>query len=267
MDFEAPDGSQISCREVWTQDGAFDYTTISAYIDGQPYVTRSDQVPEEIDIAEALTNLQPVPLECIQPLPPADVTIAPDFNSEYHYLKAPSYTYEDCLPGNTFVADCVLNEVKVLERLKQHPHWNISTYFGCVVKEGRISHICLQKYPHSLLDHLDEVLDNQGVQACKRGIIALRDGIDAAVAHLHFLGLAHNDVNIDNVRVDESGMAVLIDFDSCLPFGERLMKGVSQINGSGSEAAVSSKENDFRSLDDLYEDTWSKYMIDDTKDP
>ena len=44
----------------------------------------------------------------------------------------------------------------------------------------------------------------------------------SAVAHLHALGLAHNDINPANVMLDGAGAPVLIDFGSCRPFGERL---------------------------------------------
>lgn len=39
--------------------------------------------------------------------------------------------------------------------------------------------------------------------------------------YLHSLGLAHNDINPDNIMVRD-GEPVLIDFGSCQPFGARL---------------------------------------------
>lgn len=254
MDFEAPDGSQISCREVWKYrdgDQAFDYTTISAYIDGVPYVTKSDQSPEDIDVADALNSLEPVPLDCVQPRMPDNFTVATNVNIEQRYLKAPSFTWDDCQPGNTFVADCMLNEVSVLEQLQQqHPHKNIATYHGCVVKDGRISHICLKKYSWSLPTYVVEVSKISDDEYRERVRFLLK-GVEAAIVHLHSLGLAHNDINIDNACVDDCGNAILVDFDSCLPFGRRLMKGVADRNSTDAEAALSDKENDYRGLEDI----------------
>lgn len=47
------------------------------------------------------------------------------------------------------------------------------------------------------------------------------EALESAVDHLHSLGLAHNDINPDNIMV-ENGAPVLIDFGSCQPFGKRL---------------------------------------------
>ena len=47
------------------------------------------------------------------------------------------------------------------------------------------------------------------------------ESLKSAVEYLHTLGLAHNDINPDNIMV-KNGLPVLIDFDSCQPFGKRL---------------------------------------------
>ena len=91
-----------------------------------------------------LKSLEPVPVECIHPQFPEGFTIAPTFNKSLHYLKAPLSTYNDCRPANTFVATYVLNEASVLELLMKHPHPNIARYYGCLVKDGRITHFCLE---------------------------------------------------------------------------------------------------------------------------
>lgn len=46
----------------------------------------------------------------------------------------------------------------------------------------------------------------------------IRDG----VAHLHSIGLVHNDLNPRNVMIAKDGAAVIIDFDWCRPTGEPL---------------------------------------------
>lgn len=39
---------------------------------------------------------------------------------------------------------------------------------------------------------------------------------------MHTLGYGHNDINPRNILFDKNGTAVLIDFDSCCPLGEKL---------------------------------------------
>ncbi|KAK3052783.1 hypothetical protein LTR09_006266 [Extremus antarcticus] len=250
MEYETPDGSQFSLRSVRSgpnENGNFEeYTSVSAIVDGIAYAGRLNGTPDEVDQGDMVNSLQPVPAECIHPPFQEGFTVAPTFDSSVQYLKAPSFTYDDCQPGKTFVADCVLNEVKVLERLKASPHPNIVVYHGCVVKNGRITHLCLQRYPYSLADYvgtgLDDVQYNKILRAIKEGIL-----------HLHSLGLAHNDLNAENVLIDADREPIIIDFDSCLPLGEPLLKGTG--TASESQPPISSAENDLvdglQSIDDF----------------
>lgn len=48
------------------------------------------------------------------------------------------------------------------------------------------------------------------------------DSLRSAVDYIHSLGLAHNDINPDNIMIGEDGLPVLVDFGSCAPYGERL---------------------------------------------
>lgn len=240
MDYETPDGSQFSLREVWTErhgEPIFDYTSVSAYVDGSAYVGKLLCLPEEVDEADILPCLEPVPAECIHPEIREGFTIVPDFHSAKHYLKAPSFTYDDCRPGKTFVADCVLNEVSVLERLKLYPHPNIVSYLGCVVKDGRITHICLEKYPASLVSNSENGLDETQRER-------IFTGAKAAIVHLQSLGLAHNDINPENICMDANGEPIIVDFDACRPFGEKLTKGIYAICSSGTGTPTSNKDND-----------------------
>jgi serine/threonine protein kinase len=45
--------------------------------------------------------------------------------------------------------------------------------------------------------------------------------LQSAVGYLHSLGLAHNDINPDNIMV-KNGLPILIDFGSCQVFGKHL---------------------------------------------
>lgn len=247
VDYETPDGSTFSLRAIWaSQNGeaVFQYTTISAQVAGQAYTGKLSQYPDEVDDGDVLSALEPVPPECVHPKFPKGFTkfiIEPEDDLLQWYFKAPSFTYDDCRPGRTFVADCVLNEASVLETLKQYPHDNLCSYVGCLVENGYITHLCFRRYPYSLRE-----FSSQGLSDEQRDTIL--HGVEAAIKHLHSLGLAHNDVNIDNICVLHSGEPVLVDFDGCLPFGEELLKGVDFDATSDSEPHLSRASNDLRGL-------------------
>jgi len=42
------------------------------------------------------------------------------------------------------------------------------------------------------------------------------DGILEGLLFLHTLGFVHNDINLTNIMLDNKGMPVIIDFDSCI---------------------------------------------------
>jgi hypothetical protein len=253
MDYETPDGSQFSLQEVFhdsdgdrTASPVFSYTSVTALVNGSAFAGKSPQRMSEVDEIEVLNLLRPVPLENINPLIPegfTQVRLDPvTHNMNDYYLKAPSFMCEDSEPGRTFVADCLLNEAKVLEQLRGHPHPNIAQYYGCVAKDGRITQICLKRYQCSLADYAERSLSQQQRQDIYEGVVA-------AVKHLHSLGLAHNDICPHNVCVDEGGRPAIVDFDSCLPFGEKLFKGVAADAYGGHQ--VSAKENDLQGLEDF----------------
>lgn len=188
MDYETADGSQFSLREEWTSKDEFQRTLITAFVEGNAYVGKSPQRMDELDDFDILQLLEPVPSENIFPLYSEGITVAPAFDPNSHYLKAPQFTYEDREPGRIFVADRLLAEVEVLERLSKHPHPNIIKYYGCVVKEGRITHICLQRCSHRLDEHQNAGLSKN---QCNMLLSQIEDGIE----YLHEMGIAHNDIN------------------------------------------------------------------------
>ena len=198
MDYETPDGSQFSLQEVFTDgdgDGnnspAFQYTSITALVNGEAFAGKSDQRMEDVDEIDILDLLRPVPLENINPLVPDDFTRAPPLSHDAHFLKAPSFMYEDIEPGRTFVAACLLNEATVLEKLRNHPHPNIVQYYGCVVQANRITQLCLMRYESSLADHVTRPLSQQQRQQIQNnpilsyagqqtGVLPPPDGVSAA---------------------------------------------------------------------------------------
>lgn len=112
--------------------------------------------------------------------------------------------------------DDLIKEAKVYEMLKQHPHPNICVYYGCVRDGDYITAICLKKYGRNLMEAVwkkDPTLDPA----------AILDGISNGLTFLcETLGLVHNDINPANIMLDDAGVPIIIDFDSCLPIGEEI---------------------------------------------
>ena len=247
MEYETADGSQFSLLEVHAEHEGketFQYTSVTAFVDGKAFAGKVNQRMNEVDDVDIVNYLKPVPSKNINPPFPKGFTIAPRFDIAEHYLKAPAFTYEDSEPGRTFVADCVLNEATVLETLRKHPHRNIADYYGCVVQEGRITQLCLKRYFCSLAEYSEHRLSDLQRER-------FFSDVTSAVKHLHSLGLAHNDICPENICIDADGNPALVDFDSCLPFGRRLRKGVAAKTQHGAMELVSDRENDLRGLDDL----------------
>ena len=246
MDYETPDGSHFSLREIWT-DGAreaeptFRYTTISAHVDGRALYGRVDRAVADVDEGDVLGALIPVPAGAIHPCVEEAFTRAPPLDRSRHYLKAPSFTWDDCQDGETGVAENLRREIGVLERLRRRPHPNVVVYHGCVVRDGEVTHVCLERCRCNLVDWVDELDGDVDIEG-------LMKGVGAGVRHLHALGLVHNDISPYNVCVTDSGRPVLVDFDSCAALGHKVIKGVVR---SDVLDGLSCKENDLRALDAL----------------
>ncbi|KAK0743842.1 kinase-like domain-containing protein [Schizothecium vesticola] len=136
----------------------------------------------------------------------------------------------------------LLQEVEIYEALRQHPHPNIARYHGCYVGEnGGFRGIYLQRYSATLKQRKPAVSEKE-----KRRLVR---GIRDCVAHLHSLGLVHNDLNPSNVMV-EGDVAVIIDFDSCRREGAAMgVKGPTP--GWGEFTGYATLESDVRNLDQM----------------
>ncbi|OAX37970.1 kinase-like protein [Rhizopogon vinicolor AM-OR11-026] len=110
----------------------------------------------------------------------------------------------------------MVEEAKIYEILRQHPHQNICAYYGCIREGDDLTAICLKKYGRILLHAVwekDPTLNHA----------AILDDISKGLQFLHqTLGLVHNDIKPANIMLDDAGNAVIIDFDSCMPIGEEI---------------------------------------------
>lgn len=158
--------------------------------------------------------LQQIPAEHIWPLFDEDqLTICQNPDIPGVYIKQPRLTgYR----GSASLSEYLLQEAHICQFLMKHPHENVARYLGCVVKAGRITGLCFEKYEETLADRLEagHLVDNE---SCLQQVKA---GID----HLHKLGLVHNDIHSDNIMFAgrHSNTPVIIDFDSCAFKGDPL---------------------------------------------
>ncbi|KAE8357034.1 kinase-like protein [Aspergillus coremiiformis] len=141
------------------------------------------------------------------------------------YIKKPNLlTFASGLDLETLI----LNEVAVCEILRENPHPNIASYYGCEETRGLVSGLCFKRYVSTLLQKVNpQYLSKEHFRSSKREHVdaAARgslDGILKGIKHLHSLGLVHNDINPANIMFDERDTPVLVDFDSCRKIGESL---------------------------------------------
>ncbi|KAF2254206.1 hypothetical protein BU26DRAFT_558919 [Trematosphaeria pertusa] len=153
------------------------------------------------------------------------------------FIKRPSFSALDALQGSGLLANLFLQELEVLELLASRPHPNIVQYYGCQVCRGRIVGLTLEQHPYTLQECLRNGYDLD--------LVSGQDEIKSAVAHLHSLGLAHNDIRPNNIMVSVERRWILIDMGACKPFGQDL------ITSGNPDWTTSSKQNDEVALCDL----------------
>ncbi|KAM0224777.1 hypothetical protein ACHAQD_001571 [Fusarium lateritium] len=182
--------------------------------------------------------------ENIWPDYPSGLTIAPEQIFEYCYIKYPGLTSYVADQAQNNFKELILAEANTGEILRQNPHPNIAKYWGCEVIEGTIRGLCYGRYAMTLYERgeIGVPLDTQH----------LLQGVKAGVAHLHSLGLVHNDISSSNIMLDAGDNPVIIDFDSCTREGEKLLKfGTPDWSIEG--VKTGSRENDFYGLARLEE--------------
>ncbi|KAI1188008.1 kinase-like domain-containing protein [Nemania serpens] len=138
----------------------------------------------------------------------------------------------------------LIEEARIYEKLRLHPHKNIVQYHGCMAENGMFHAICLDRYPATLQEREENLSEAEK----KRIVQEIRDG----VAHLHSIGLVHNDLNPRNIMIAEDGTAVIIDFDSCRPTGERMgPKGATPGWDLSTPGEYATPQNDLHNLDQI----------------
>ncbi|KAL2843165.1 kinase-like domain-containing protein [Aspergillus pseudoustus] len=198
------------------------------------YITASDEVyfggtaenKREVTIPEINAVLQRVPDEDIYAKLPTDdinnieLTLAREtlVDESSIYVKRPGLQWYEDMIGTGYCPKALLDETMIMETISKTPHPNIVRYHRCRVQRGYITSIVLKWLDKTL----DQYASTPGFDKLDK--VNFFDELKPAVDYLHSLGLAHNDPNPQNimVREEEDGSPVLIDFDSCQPFGKRL---------------------------------------------
>lgn len=143
-----------------------------------------------------------------------------------HYVKKPRWF--DYIEES--LEERISREVEVCEMISKSQHPNIATYYGCEITRGRVSGICFKRYQATIFEKFNPHYLNKrdfissGRPLVHDSLVSGLDGILQAIHHLHSLGIVHNDINPANVMVDETGLLVLIDFDSCRFVGASLLE-------------------------------------------
>jgi serine/threonine protein kinase len=149
-----------------------------------------------------------VPREEIYPEALASLRVCPlTMNAEEVYIKRPCCLSYDQDKGSQRLAEEFLKEAQIHELLSTKQHGNLPRYHGCLVEDGRVVGIVMDRYASTLRDQRDS-MDHA---SCSRCFSDTKAGLE----HLHSLGLAHNDLNPANIMADKNGNFVIIDFDSC----------------------------------------------------
>lgn len=251
----------ISSSEVWKDDPdlEFDHTVVVWKEDDKYYQFRHPsrqraivlenipKPPTPIDMTLFRASWDPSLTEAPAPLPANSFLKSPPIYVPGDHYGSASINDEPEEKDSSLYPkprDYLLHEAKIYEILKNHPHPNICSYHGCVKDGDFIAALCLKKYGRSLDRAVwdgDTTLDPA----------MILDDVARGLRFLHeTLRLAHNDVNASNVLLDDSGRAVITDFDACLPIGQDIGRGkVGQFGWMITpRPTVSLPENDLHAL-------------------
>jgi len=225
---------------VWTERGRY-------------FAVRHSQRLGEVDL-DSLQAPEPIPEDRIYPAWNPELTEAPTAQLLNSYLKSvnfheAAYLEERLVPTSmssssapAVIGEHLVVEAKIYELLAVPGHPNICMYYGAIREGDKLRALCLRKYKWTLAEAMKNGHTLDGA--------SILSDIHAAVNYLHSFGLAHNDLSPANIMLDESGRAVVIDFDACMREGEKLDKCGSE-GFCLDDAELSAKENDTYSLECL----------------
>lgn len=235
------------CDSLQIVDGGFEFVHAEVIFkrDNKLYQGFCDHVlrcqpPESYDM---LRDVSLIP-QTIFPLYEPDLfgDIIPVPVASTCYVKRPSLISSNFHDDS--VARLIRSEAALFQKLHEHPHPGIAEWLGCVVEENRFRGFVLRKYVETLRKRVEREAEIDSEQVMR--------AIEGAIDHLHSLGVAHNDVNPFNIMLDSDGLAILIDFDSTVPFGEKMDKP-GTVGWNRGHQSLSDRLNDTNALKQLQE--------------
>ncbi|KGO77390.1 hypothetical protein PITC_047630 [Penicillium italicum] len=207
--------------------------------------------------AEDFKNIIQIPSSAYSPKFSAEFTPVPQTLPNNYFVKKPQLISYDQIsqgPRPDSIAEDLLKEARIYELLKRRPHPNIATYLGCQVSDGAITGLCLERYPHTLMNEVNP----RGLMKRKlrstwqatEDYSCILTGIESGIKHLHSLGLVHNDINPSNIMIDNR-RAIIIDFGSCRRLGESLEDAGRTYEWYDEKVQHSLFENDLNALEEI----------------
>lgn len=188
--------------------------------DEEVYFGELHKHPRDITFTEYGSALKRIDDDEIYPKVPEGSTLKvapePPLDDASIYIKRPGLMRYEMKIGTDCIPKEVMKEAIIMEKISklQHPH--IVEYHGCRVRRGRVTGIVIERLPWTLRQYVRlpafQQLDKTTF------VEALQSAVDA----IHSLGMAHNDINPDNIMVKD-GMPMLIDFGSCQLLGEETL--------------------------------------------
>ncbi len=146
------------------------------------YPTR--KLPEDPSLSELAKLAQLIPRAAYQPEIPPGLTAAPIPPPDGCYVKlACLFGFNPEKSGDTSVAEGVLREARICEKLVNNPHPNICRYYGYIEKDGRIAGLCFE--------HHDQTLDEYKASGGQLDVDPIVEGVRSGLDHLHGLGIVH----------------------------------------------------------------------------
>jgi serine/threonine protein kinase len=188
---------------------------------------------------------------------PEHFTRAPDPLPSNCYVKRPFPLLYNLAAPNA-LGDSLLEEATIYENLVHHPHPNIAKYYGCQVKNNRVTGLCFVKYHESLMKRVNPGHNGKRwFDATKRPLKDMKlclDGIGKGLEHLHSLGLVHNDLNPSNIMFpsEDDDTPIIIDFGSCKSIGDSIDVGRTE-EWYDEKVTTSLPSNDTDALNEITE--------------
>lgn len=243
------------CFELVDGRPKFSYTQVLFVRDGITYDAKSPDRNLRPGICpNNLQDIKPIPTEAYRrPLLPPGSTLAPEGLG--YYIKQPNLS---SFGGNVDLGSLVLQELATCEVLRKHPHPNMAIYYGCVASGGRVTGLCFERYPETLLHKVNPGCLNKTMFIQSNDRTSAREmasrylpGIEAGLRHLHGLAIIHNDLTPANIAITKDDTPVIIDFDSSSAPGTSLGKTKRTHGWFDPDVCVSQESNDLDALAEI----------------